>query len=152
MLFRSGAALIALAFIDARTQYLPDILTQPLCWAGLLASSLGWLSVDLQSAVWGAVIGYGLLWAVALAYRLLKGVEGMGAGDFKLLAALGAWLGWQNISMLVLLASVMGIAHGLLRPRARRELSPHFPFGPSLCLAAVVILFWGHGQPVLPLI
>jgi leader peptidase (prepilin peptidase)/N-methyltransferase len=147
-----GATLIALAFIDARTQYLPDALTQPLCWAGLMASSLGWLSVDLQSALWGAVLGYGLLWAVALIYRLLKGIEGMGAGDFKLLAALGAWLGWQNLSMLVLLASVMGIAQGLARPKKQREESPHFPFGPSLCLAGVLILMVGRGQPVLPLI
>lgn len=146
-----GAALIALAFIDARTQYLPDIITQPLCWAGLLAASLGWLAADLQSALWGAVIGYLMLWSVAEVYRLLKGMQGMGAGDFKLLAALGAWLGWQNLSMLVLMASVMGIAHGLMRPRAQREQSPHFPFGPSLCLAGGLVFLWGRGQAVLPL-
>jgi leader peptidase (prepilin peptidase)/N-methyltransferase len=143
-----GAGLIALACIDARTHYLPDAITQPLCWAGLLAASLGWIGVDLNSAVWGAVAGYLMLWSVAWVFRRLRGVEGMGAGDFKLLAALGAWLGWQSLSVLVLVASVLGIAQGLLRPRALREAQPYFPFGPSLCLAGVLVLIWGRGQPV----
>ncbi len=143
-----GAALLALACIDARTCYLPDAITQPLCWAGLLAASLGWIGVDLSSAVWGAVAGYLMLWSVALAFKWLRGMDGMGAGDFKLLAALGAWLGWQSLSVLVLVACVLGIAQGLLRPRAEREAQPHFPFGPSLCLAGVLVWGWGRGQPL----
>ncbi len=144
-----GAVLIALAFIDAEHQLLPDNLTLPLCWAGLLASTLGWIAVDPISALWGAALGYLLLWMVAQVYLRLRGQVGMGQGDFKLLAALGAWLGWQNLSMLLLLACVMGICHGLLRPRAHRLASPHFAFGPSLCLAAVVVLWVGRGQAVL---
>ena len=144
-----GAALLALACIDARTHYLPDDITLPLCWVGLVAASLGYIAVDLHSALWGAVGGYVLFWGVAQVFRRLRGIDGMGAGDFKLLAALGAWLGWQNLSLLVLLASVLGIAHGLWRPRAERAAAPHFPFGPSLCLAAAVVLIWGRGQPVL---
>ncbi len=143
-----GAALIALACIDARTYYLPDAITQPLCWAGLMAASLGWIGVDLTSALWGAVLGYLMLWSVAGVFRLLRGIEGMGGGDFKLLAALGAWFGWQSISVLVLVACVLGMGHGLLRSRAQRLAQPHFPFGPSLCLAAVLLWVWGRGQPV----
>jgi leader peptidase (prepilin peptidase) / N-methyltransferase len=144
-----GAALIALAFIDAEHQLLPDNLTLPLCWLGLLASTLGWIAVDPVSAVWGAAVGYLLLWGVAQAYERLRGQVGMGQGDFKLLAALGAWLGWQNLSLLLLLACALGIAHGLLRPREQRQASAHFAFGPSLCLAALVVVLWGRGQPVL---
>ncbi len=144
-----GAVLMALAFIDADHQLLPDDLTLPLCWAGLLASTLGWIAVDPISAVWGAAIGYLLLWGVAWVYAQLRGLEGMGQGDFKLLAALGAWLGWQNLSLLLLIACVLGIAHGLWRPREQRVASPHFAFGPSLALAAVTVALWGRGHPVL---
>ncbi len=143
-----GAVLIALAFIDAEHQLLPDDLTLPLCWAGLLTSTLGWIAVDPISAVWGAAIGYLLLWGVAWVYAQLRGLEGMGQGDFKLLAALGAWLGWQNLSLLLLIACLLGIAHGLLRSREQRAASPHFAFGPSLCLAAVTVVLWGRGQAV----
>lgn len=145
-----GSALLVLSFIDAQHQLLPDDITLPLCWAGLLAAGAGFIAVDLWSAVLGACVGYLLLWGVAQAYWLIKKQQGMGQGDFKLLAALGAWLGWQSISMLVLTASVLGIVHGLLRPRSSRLASPHFPFGPSLCLAAFLLLIWGRGQPVLP--
>ena len=144
-----GAVLMALAFIDAAHQLLPDDLTLPLCWAGLLASTLGWIAVDPISAVWGAAIGFLLLWGVAWVYAQLRGLEGMGQGDFKLLAALGAWLGWQNLSLLLLIACVLGIAHGLWRPREQRVASPHFAFGPSLALAAVTVALWGRGHPVL---
>ncbi len=143
-----GSALIALAFIDAQEQCLPDDLTLPLCWAGMLASTLGWIAVDPVSAIWGAAIGYLLLWGVAQAYERARGQVGMGQGDFKLLAALGAWLGWQNLSLLLLIACVLGIAHGLMRPRAQRLASPHFAFGPSLCLAGFALAGWGRGQPV----
>jgi leader peptidase (prepilin peptidase)/N-methyltransferase len=143
-----GSALIALSFIDAQHHLLPDDITLPLCWAGLLASALGLIPVDPVSAIWGAAAGYLMLWVVAQVYLRWRGFEGMGYGDLKLLAALGAWLGWQNLSMLVLVASVLGIIHGLLRSRAQREASPHFAFGPSLCLAAALLLLWGRGQPV----
>ena len=145
-----GSALLVLSFIDAKHQWLPDDITLPLCWAGLLAAGAGLIAVDLWSAVLGASVGYVLLWGVAQAYWLIKKQQGMGQGDFKLLAALGAWLGWQSISMLVLMASILGIAHGLLRPRSVRLASPHFPFGPSLCLAATLLVMGGRGQPVLP--
>mgnify|MGYP003343491658 CR=1 FL=1 len=145
-----GSALLVLSFIYAKHQWLPDDITLPLCWAGLLAAGAGLIAVDLWSAVLGASLGYVLLWGVAQAYWLIKKQQGMGQGDFKLLAALGAWLGWQSISMLVLMASILGIAHGLLRPRSVRLASPHFPFGPSLCLAATLLVMGGRGQPVLP--
>lgn len=144
-----GAVLIALAFIDIEHQLLPDHLTLPLCWGGLLASTLGWIAADPISALWGAALGYLLLWGVAQVYQRLRGQAGMGQGDFKLLAALGAWLGWQNLSILLLLACILGIGHGCMRPRAQRLASPHFAFGPSLCLAAVLVLWAGRGQPVL---
>lgn len=143
-----GATLIALAVIDARTQYLPDDLTLPLCWAGLLAASLGYLPTDLPSALWGAAAGYTLLWAVAQTFRLIRGQEGMGQGDFKLLAALGAWMGWQSLGALILLASVLGLLHGLVRLKLKPQAEPHFPFGPSLCVAAFALVIWQRGQPV----
>jgi len=143
-----GATLIALTVIDARTQYLPDDLTLPLCWAGLLAASLGWLPTDLHSALWGAMAGYLLLWGVARTFLLLRGQEGMGQGDFKLLAALGAWMGWQSLGALVLLASVLGLLHGLVRLKLRPRAEPYFPFGPSLCVAAFALVIWQRGQPV----
>jgi leader peptidase (prepilin peptidase)/N-methyltransferase len=143
-----GAVLIALAFIDAEHQLLPDSLTLPLCWAGLLASTQGWIAVDPVSALWGAASGYLLVWFVGQAYLRLRGQIGMGQGDYKLLAALGAWLGWQNLSLLLLLACVLGICHGLMRPRSERQASPHFAFGPSLCLAAAAVLLLGRGQAV----
>ena len=147
-----ATVLLALALIDADTMLLPDGLTLPLMWAGMLLSSWHLIDLTLMDSVWGAAAGYGVLWAVQTVFALITGKQGMGEGDFKLLAALGAWLGWQNLSMLVLLASVMGIAQGLARPKKQREESPHFPFGPSLCLAGVLILMVGRGQPVLPLI
>ena len=143
-----GSALIVLAVIDAQTQYLPDNITQPLCWAGLLAAALDWIPVDLFNALMGAVAGYLMVWSVAQLFKLLTKKEGMGQGDFKLLAAMGAWLGWQNLSPLLLLASLLGITHGLLHRKLKPQEAPHFPFGPSLCLAAFAVLLWGRGQPV----
>lgn len=141
-----GAVLIALTFIDVGHMLLPNELTQPLCWAGLLASATGWIDVDVHSALWGAVVGYVLLWSVAQMYALIKKQQGMGQGDFKLLAALGAWLGWQNLGLLVLLASIMGIAHGIIRQIRHPQADPHFPFGPSLCLAAGLLAVAGRGM------
>ena len=95
------ATLVALAMIDLDTQYLPDNLTLPLMWAGIVSAALGWLPIKLGASIGGAVAGYMSLWLVFHAYRLIRGKEGMGAGDFKLLAALGAWMGWQLIPSII---------------------------------------------------
>jgi leader peptidase (prepilin peptidase) / N-methyltransferase len=137
------AVLIAAAGIDARTTLLPDQLTLPLLWLGLVANYFG-LFTDLESAVLGAVAGYLSLWLVYHAFRLATGKEGMGYGDFKLLAALGAWLGWQALPMILLLASlvgaIVGIALILLRGRDRNI---PIPFGPYLAAAGWLVLLWG---------
>lgn len=133
------ATLVALAGIDARTTLLPDSLTLPLLWAGLLANSLG-LFTDLQSAVIGAMAGYLVLWTLYHAFRLLTGREGMGYGDFKLLAALGAWLGWQALPAVLVLAAGVGTIVGIvLILRGRRRESP-MPFGPYLAAAGALAL------------
>lgn len=136
-------ALIALAFIDYDTQILPDGITLPLLWAGLLLNMFA-VFAPLSSAVAGAAAGYVSLWLVYHAFRLLTGKEGMGFGDFKLLAALGAWLGWTMLPLIVLLASFLGAAIGiaviLLLGHDRRQ---PIPFGPFLCLAGWVALMWG---------
>jgi leader peptidase (prepilin peptidase) / N-methyltransferase len=135
--------LIAAAGIDARTTLLPDQLTLPLLWLGLAVNSFG-IVTDLESAVIGAMAGYLSLWLVYHGFRLLTGKEGMGYGDFKLLAALGAWLGWQALPMVLLLASlvgaVVGIALILLRGRDRNI---PIPFGPYLAAAGWLALIGG---------
>ncbi|PIT74038.1 A24 family peptidase [Limnohabitans sp. G3-2] len=139
-----GAALIALAAIDADTHLLPDVITQPLVWAGLLAASLGLSQVGLSTALWGAVLGYLFLWSVYWLFKLITGKEGMGQGDFKLLAALGAWLGWPALLSVVLIASLTGVACGLwLRLRQRLPQDAQMPFGPFLALAGLWIMVWG---------
>ena len=136
------AALLVLALIDWDTQLLPDDITLPLLWAGLAAAALGlnpW--VRLESAFWGAVAGYLSLWTVYHLFRLATGKEGMGHGDFKLLAALGAWLGWPALLPLVLMASVAGAAVGLaLRARGRLAPGQPMPFGPYLAAAGLTAL------------
>ncbi|WP_019626864.1 A24 family peptidase [Thioalkalivibrio sp. ALJT] len=143
------AVLIAAAGIDARTTLLPDQLTLPLLWLGLLVNIPGTFT-DLQSAVIGAAAGYLILWLVFHGFRLLTGKEGMGFGDFKLLAALGAWLGWQALPVILLLASlvgaVVGIALILLRGRDRNI---PIPFGPYLAAAGWLTLLWGDQLAVL---
>ena len=135
--------LIAAAGIDARTTLLPDQLTLPLLWFGLAINYFG-VFTDLESAVIGAIAGYLVLWLVYHAFRLLTGKEGMGYGDFKLLAALGAWLGWQSLPLVLLLASlvgaIVGIALILLRGRDRNI---PIPFGPYLAAAGWIALIWG---------
>jgi leader peptidase (prepilin peptidase)/N-methyltransferase len=140
-----AACLLALACIDADTQLLPDDLTQPLLWAGLIGAALGWTAVGLNDALWGAVAGYGLLWSVNRGFGLLTGKQGMGQGDFKLLAALGAWLGWQALLPLVLLSSGAGALIGLAR-RLHGSLAQGEPlaFGPYLALAGLILLFFPH--------
>lgn len=137
-------SLIALAAIDFDTQLLPDSITLPLLWIGL-AFNLSGTMTDLASAVVGAMAGYLALWSVFWAFKLATGKEGMGYGDFKLLAALGAWLGWQMLPVIILLSSIVGAAVGIaLIAFARHGRNNPIPFGPYLAAAGVIALFWGQ--------
>lgn len=136
-------ALIALAAIDLDTQLLPDSITLPLLWLGLGANLWG-AYTDLSSAVIGAMLGYMALWSVFWLFKLATGKEGMGYGDFKLLAALGAWLGWQMLPAIILLSSVVGATVGItLIVAARHGRNVPIPFGPYLAAAGGIALFWG---------
>ncbi len=136
-------AVIALAFIDLDTFYLPDDITLPLIWLGLLAN-MGGAFVDLQTAVIGAIAGYLSLWSVYWAFKLATGKEGMGYGDFKLLAAIGAWLGWKMLPVVILLASFAGAVVGIsLMVFARHGRNVPIPFGPYLVLGGLIAMFWG---------
>jgi leader peptidase (prepilin peptidase)/N-methyltransferase len=136
--------MIALAFIDLDTFYLPDNLTLPLLWTGLMFN-IGATFTDLTSAVIGAAAGYLVLWAVFWAYKLATGKEGMGYGDFKLLAAIGAWLGWKMLPLVILLSSFVGAVVGIaLIVLARRGRNVPIPFGPYLALAGLIALFYGE--------
>jgi len=137
------AVLVALAVIDWDTTVLPDMLTLPLLWAGLVGAALGF-TLPLSEAVWGAVAGYLSLWSVYWLFKLATGKEGMGYGDFKLLAALGAWLGWQMIVPIVLMASVIGAVVGIAMKASRtlRE-GRYVPFGPFLAGAGIVVMLAG---------
>jgi len=135
--------LVALAGIDLDTQLLPDAITQPLLWFGLLLS-LGGLFTDTQSAVLGAAAGYLSLWGVFHLFRLATGKEGMGHGDFKLLALFGAWLGWQYLPQIVLGSAVVGAMVGLaLIASGRQGRDIPIPFGPYLAAAGWIALIWG---------
>ena len=136
-------SLIALTFIDADTQLLPDSITLPLLWMGLCFNLFG-VFADLSSAVLGAMVGYLSLWSVYWAFKLFTGKEGMGYGDFKLLAALGAWLGWQMLPLIILLSSLVGAAVGIvLIILARQGRHVPIPFGPYLAAAGLIALIWG---------
>jgi len=137
-------ALVALTMIDFDHQLLPDSITQPLLWLGLLFSLWG-LGVDITSAVIGAVAGYLSLWSVYWAFKLITGKEGMGYGDFKLLAVLGAWMGWQMLPVIILLSSLVGavVGIGLILLRGRDRSIP-IPFGPYLAAAGWIALLWGQ--------
>jgi leader peptidase (prepilin peptidase)/N-methyltransferase len=139
------ATLLALAVIDWDTTVLPDALTLPLLWAGLVAAALGWLpGLPLLQSVSGAAAGYLALWAVYWLFKLATGKEGMGFGDFKLLAALGAWLGWQAILPIVLMASVLGAAVGLAMKAGGTLREGRFvPFGPFLAGGGLVVMLVG---------
>ncbi|TSE27702.1 prepilin peptidase [Tepidimonas aquatica] len=135
-----GAALLALAAIDWDTTLLPDDITLPLLWAGLIGAALGWTGVALADALWGAVAGYLSLWSVYWTFKLLTGKEGMGYGDFKLLAGLGAWLGWQALIPLVLVASLVGALVGLgLKATGGLREGRYVPFGPFLALGGLLV-------------
>ncbi len=139
------ALLVAAAFIDLDTTLLPDDLTLPLIGWGLLASWLGWTALPLVDAALGALFGYASLWVVALCYKLLRGMQGMAEGDFKLLAGLGALLGWQALPSIILLSSAVGAAVGIFMIVARGH-GRHvpIPFGPYLAGAGVAALFFGN--------
>ena len=137
--------LVAMTFIDIDTQLLPDDLTYPLLWAGLLVNLHGTF-VPLQDAVVGAAAGYLVLWSVYWLFKLVTGKEGMGYGDFKLLAALGAWLGWQMLPTIILLSSVVGAIVGIsLIVFAKRGRDKPIPFGPYLAAAGLIALLYGSG-------
>lgn len=135
--------LIALCGIDLRTQLLPDQITLPLLWLGLLAATAAVL-VDARAAIFGAAAGYLVLWSVYWAFKLLTGKEGMGFGDFKLLGAIGAFLGWKMLPAVILLSSVVGAVVGVsLIVFARHNRATPIPFGPYLAAAGVIAMFWG---------
>ncbi|ABM93469.1 MAG: A24 family peptidase [Methylibium sp.] len=137
------AVLLALSGIDWDTTLLPDSLTLPLLWAGLVAAALGW-TLPLSTSVWGAVFGYLSLWSVYWLFKLTTGKEGMGAGDFKLLAALGAWLGWQMLLPIVLGASLIGAIVGIaMKLAGALHEGRYVPFGPFLAGAGLVVLYAG---------
>lgn len=139
------AALVALTFIDWDTTLLPDDITLPLLWLGLIVAALRWnTEVTLLNAVWGAVAGYLSLWSVYWAFKLVTGKEGMGYGDFKLFAALGAWFGWQALIPMILLASVIGAIVGIaMKLNSSLREGGYVPFGPFLAGAGLVSLFFG---------
>ncbi|HIF9337854.1 TPA: prepilin peptidase [Photobacterium damselae] len=138
-------ALIALTFIDIDKMLLPDQITLPLLWAGIFLALLGISPVSLQDSVIGAIAGYLCLWSVFWIFKLLTKKDGMGYGDFKLLAALGAWLGWQMLPVVVLLSSLAGAICGIILLKVQK--SDHqtpFSFGPYLAIAGWISLLWGH--------
>ena len=138
------SALIALAFIDWDTTLLPDDITLPLAWAGLGAAALGWTGTDLHSALWGAFGGYLSLWSVYWAFKLITGKEGMGYGDFKLFAGLGAWFGWQALIPIILLASVAGAVIGIaMKFNSSLREGGYVPFGPFLAAGGLSALLLG---------
>lgn len=136
-------ALVALTMIDVDHQLLPDNITLPLLWAGLLINSLG-VFTDLPSAVFGAMAGYLILWSVFWLFKILTGKEGMGYGDFKLLAALGAWMGWQVLPLIIILSSLVGAIIGIAGILIQgRDKNIPIPFGPYLAIAGWIALIWG---------
>jgi len=137
-------ALIALAFIDFDTQLLPDDITLPLLWTGLIFNLYGTFT-NLSSAVLGAIIGYLSLWSVYWLFKFATGKEGMGYGDFKLLAAIGAWLGWQMLPLIILLSSLLGAVVGITMIIAfKHGRNIPIPFGPYLAVGGLIALFHGH--------
>ena len=141
------AALLVLALIDWDTTLLPDDITLPLLWAGLIAAALHWTATPLSASLWGAVAGYMSLWLVYWGFKLVTGKEGMGFGDFKLFAALGAWFGWQALIPIILMASVLGTLVGLaMKFSSRLREGGLIPFGPFLSGAGLTAMVWGPGS------
>jgi len=139
-----SAALVSLTFIDWDTTLLPDDITLPLVWAGICLSGLDVIDVPLGDSVWGAVVGYLSLWTVYWLFKLATGKEGMGYGDFKLFAALGAWFGWQSLLPIILIASILGAIVGIAIKLANRlRDGGYVPFGPFLALGGAVTMILG---------
>ena len=135
--------LLAMSLIDVDHQLLPDVLVLPLLWLGLMLNSVE-LLVPLSDALWGAVIGYMSLWTVFWLFKLATGKDGMGYGDFKLLALLGAWGGWQILPMTLLMSSLVGVCGGLiLLRRSKIQAATPMPFGPYLAIAGWIAVLWG---------
>ncbi len=139
-----SAVLLTLALIDWDTTLLPDDLTLPMMWAGLIGATLHWTSVPLVSALWGAVGGYLSLWIIYWLFKIATGKEGMGYGDFKLFAALGAWFGWEALVPMILMASVIGafVGVGMKFSTGLRE-GGYVPFGPFLALSGLAAMLFG---------
>ncbi len=145
-----ASVLLALSVIDWQTTLLPDDLTQPLIWGGLVASALGWLALPPTQSVWGAVLGYLSLWSVATMFERITGKQGMGAGDFKLLAGIGAWLGPMLLLPVVMAASLSGAAVGLtLKFSHRLRDDGYLPFGPFLATSGFAVALIGRDDIVL---
>lgn len=139
-----AAAIVALALIDWDTTLLPDSITQPLLWTGLIAAAMQWSGVSLSAALWGAVAGYLALWLVYWSFKLVTGKEGMGFGDFKLYAALGAWFGWTALVPVILMASVIGAVIGIaLKFSSGLREGGYVPFGPFLAAAGLTAMVFG---------
>lgn len=140
-----SAAIVALALIDWDTTLLPDSITQPLLWAGLIVAALKWnIGLSLADALWGAVGGYLSLWLVYWSFKLVTGKEGMGFGDFKLFAALGAWFGWMALVPIILMASVIGAIIGIaLKFSTGLREGGYVPFGPFLAAAGLTAMIFG---------
>lgn len=142
-----SALLLALALIDWDTTLLPDDITLPLLWVGLIAATLQWTPVTLSSAIWGAVAGYMSLWLVYWAFKLITGKEGMGFGDFKLFAALGAWFGWQALVPIILMASIIGAIVGIaMKFTSGLRDGGYVPFGPFLAGSGFTAMIFGPGS------
>lgn len=137
-------ALLTMTMIDIDHQLLPDQITLPLLWLGITLNTAG-MFVSLPDAVWGAIAGYLSLWLVFHLFKLLTGKEGMGFGDFKLLAALGAWMGWQMLPLIIILSSLVGAVVGaLILVLQRKGRGTPIPFGPYLAGAGAIAFFWGQ--------
>jgi len=136
--------MIVLSFVDAKTQYLPDVITKPLIIIGIMCGYFEYFT-DFNSSIIGALAGYLSLWGINTLFLMLRGVDGMGYGDFKLLAAIGAFAGWQILPLAVMASSILGIFVAIgLTYFGKNKLSAPSPFGPSLAIAGIVSLFWGN--------
>ena len=139
-----SATVLALALIDWDTTLLPDDLTLPLLWTGLISAALHWTATPLDASLWGAIAGYLSLWSVYWVFKLATGKEGMGYGDFKLFAALGAWFGWQALIPIILISSVIGAIVGIaMKFSSGLREGGYIPFGPFLAGAGLACMVWG---------
>lgn len=136
-------ALITLSMIDFDHQLLPDDITLPFLWLGIIINLFN-VFTDIESSILGAIFGYGILWIVYITFKLITGKEGMGHGDFKLLAMLGAWFGWQSLPLIIILSSVVGATVGIsLMIFKSHNRTSAIPFGPYLAIAAWISMLWG---------